>query len=241
MLGFKGEKWEVFRLIPIFAALFLQEYIPEKIAAATGTPPNSLWSYAIPLVTAFVIVIAFALFDAFVRAQTRYAIPLYSELRQFEGLWAQTVGKQPRPYSISLVKFLPERGCWSFSGVGYESDFRPGSDWHATSIALERTNGDRLWFFAGRAHLRVWDEQLQATRRTISGEVIPWLYLPADPTKNVSGTVADIHDGGVRELFDVTLHRVPERVWDGLSSVDAILGLDQQEVKDILSESGIQL
>jgi hypothetical protein len=163
-----------------------------------------------------------------------------SELRTFEGAWAQNSSIEERPYSLSIIKFSVTHGRWEYSGIGFDEKFAPAAEWKTQSLFYDDSR--REWIFGGPAWLRKYNAQMHGFPRTGGqGSVTPILLLPSNTEFRVEGVVADFDVGQSHGPFRITLFPVSEKHKDVFPDVAALMALKPEKVKEILSESGAHI
>jgi hypothetical protein len=238
LAAFKGDRWEILRSLPLVVALFVQESVPEAVARWAHWSDNPKAVIGVKIGCAVILILGVACADALLHMRAMNAVRRNSGLRKFEGFWLQNVGIKKRPYSIARIEFDRHQGLWNYYGVGFDEDFNPASDWRTYSLAFRKEESDRPWFFAGQAHLRTYDRLLKRFAQTGgAGNILPRLCLPMDPREEIEGTVADIEEDGSRTVFKVTLRRLPPDLAGKITSVEAMLHMENKDVRKFFEPS----
>jgi hypothetical protein len=163
-----------------------------------------------------------------------------SGLKKFEGAWAQSSSIAARPYSLSVIRFSDANQRWEYFGVGFTKDFKPAAEWQTLSLFYDKPR--REWFFGGPAWLRSFDDTMKKFPRTGGqGSVTPILQLPSNPSVPFEGIVADFDIGQSPGPFRITLFPVDARHKRTFSDVPTLLKLESDEVRRILSDSGVDI
>jgi len=234
---FKREGWgELIGKIPTLVVLLIFESISGVISDSHRF--SKVAEYALLLGCAIFLVFLVALVE-FIFSQIN-ANRRDAKLKAFEGAWAQNVTIDQRPYSIALIYYDSKLRRWVYTGVGFDPQLSPASDWRTYSLGLENDKDGPQWFFAGRAHLRAFNPKLGLHARTGGGgNVMPMLRPPENPKGLIDGDVADIEVDGSHGSFHVTLRRVPADEAGNISSIDAILDLKPADVSRVLGKAKI--
>lgn len=240
MLSFlkRQELSEIIRAALVLLALALIAPVYEKIKCTFGLQ-DSLWLKAASVAAVFVglVVMNLVLETRLIGKWLRN-----HELKKFEGLWAQNVTLEARPYSIAFINFNQKQKHWIYDGIGFGTDFRPAAEWHTISLYFNNDDFHREWFFSGEGQLRNYVAALGKTQlEDQKAHVLPVLKLPKNSVVEVDGTVSDIGIGGKRKIFGVTLKRAPSQFSNRLSSINGILQMKPDEVCQLLSESGVKM
>lgn len=225
--------FELIRPFMIFTGLFLYEVVPGTLQKHFPLSENG----AKVLCGIAVIVSLYAL-DLLLRKGASASKVLrrirYSPNADFEGLWIQKVAVHDRPYSISRIEYLSD-GRWSYSGIGYKSDFTPAAEWMTTSLNYDKK--PRRWYFGGDSWLLEWDRGAGHYHKIHRGYVSPILTLPNSTADPVEGTVIDLDLNGQNNVFLVTLRRGQNLYPVQLSSIEKIKWLKPKEVMELLVNS----
>jgi len=249
---FQEERKEVWRGIRVVLALLFLEFINEQakgasfvdgFAAAHGFEPEYL-KVAFRVVVIILVVALLGLLEMILQRNAAKMERNRSHLKIFEGAWAQRSSIEERPYSLSFINFSVTNGRWEYFGVGFDKDCRPAAEWQTFSLFYDDLRHE--WIFGGPAWLRSYDKKMGDFPRTGGqGSVTPILRLPpkskSTDIKKLAGVVADFDVGSTRGPFRITLFAVPGKHKGAFSDLDALLELQPSKVREILSDSGVQI
>ena len=70
------------------------------------------------------------------------------KLKRFEGLWAQSVDIDARPYSVGLIKLDAIKHRWKYSCVRFSRDLVAKVKWETYSTWCDNEI-ENVWYFAG--------------------------------------------------------------------------------------------
>ena len=223
----------VLHLVLVAVIVVVWEEVPHQVGELTThiTPPLSgATTKVLEYAAVFVVLIAIVLgFEWLSSRRLLVSLARDKLLRALEGEWVQRTDIKERPLSVGFIRFDAALEHWEYSGVGFDENGAPAATWETFSLRYDGV--ERTWYFAGVARI------LEGEHKDARYTVVPMLRLPRSiPDRpSLTGTVADIGVGGVRQIFDIkNMRPVPGgTVRMRLSSTDAIRSLSPDDVHRI--------